>query len=136
MSRPWEEMPDWERASARAVYDQVRDFVAATNGSTVRLSRAQRGRFVALCWIGQVLGVGAGLRSSGECRAGAAPGAGPPGGGCARAQCPRGEWPGTVRAVAKLLDEGLDLGPATVLVGENGSGKSTVAPATPGHPAE
>lgn len=33
----------------------------------------------------------------------------------------------TVPAVAQLLDEGLELGPgATVLVGENGSGKSTV----------
>ena len=36
-------------------------------------------------------------------------------------------WPGTVPAVAQLLREGLEL-PAglTVLVGENGSGKSTV----------
>jgi predicted ATPase len=35
-------------------------------------------------------------------------------------------WPATVPAVAQLLREGLDLGPATVLVGENGSGKSTL----------
>jgi predicted ATPase len=36
-------------------------------------------------------------------------------------------WPVTVPAVAQLLREGLELGPgATVLVGENGSGKSTV----------
>ena len=36
-------------------------------------------------------------------------------------------WPVTVRAVAQLLREGLELAPgATVLVGENGSGKSTV----------
>src|SRR6185437_9071536 len=36
-------------------------------------------------------------------------------------------WPGSVPAVAQLLREGLEL-PAglTVLVGENGSGKSTV----------
>jgi len=31
--------------------------------------------------------------------------------------------------VARLLEQGLDLGPATVLVGENGSGKSTVVEA-------
>ncbi|MGY1820463.1 AAA family ATPase [Geodermatophilus sp. SYSU D00079] len=36
-------------------------------------------------------------------------------------------WPVTVPAVAQVLREGLELGPgATVLVGENGSGKSTV----------
>jgi predicted ATPase len=36
-------------------------------------------------------------------------------------------WPGTVPAVEQLLCEGLDLPPGlTVLVGENGSGKSTV----------
>ena len=44
----------------------------------------------------------------------------------------RGAWPATVPAVAQLLREGLDLGPATVLVGENGSGKSTVVEALAG----
>jgi predicted ATPase len=39
---------------------------------------------------------------------------------------PRGVWPATLAPVAQLLDDGLPLGPATVLVGENGSGKSTV----------
>lgn len=40
---------------------------------------------------------------------------------------PDGVWPVTVPAVAQLLRMGLELGPgATVLVGENGSGKSTV----------
>lgn len=39
----------------------------------------------------------------------------------------RTRWPVTIPAVAQLLDEGLDLGPGvTFLVGENGSGKSTV----------
>jgi predicted ATPase len=38
-----------------------------------------------------------------------------------------GVWPVTVPAVAQILSEGLELPPgATVLVGENGSGKSTV----------
>jgi predicted ATPase len=40
---------------------------------------------------------------------------------------PGGVWPVTVPAVAQILREGLALPPgATVLVGENGSGKSTV----------
>jgi predicted ATPase len=37
-----------------------------------------------------------------------------------------GEHPASIPAVAQLLRDGLDLGPLTVLVGENGSGKSTV----------
>lgn len=41
----------------------------------------------------------------------------------------RTRWPWTVRAVAQLVDDGLDLGPLTVLVGENGAGKSTVVEA-------
>jgi hypothetical protein len=51
---PWEETPAWEQQSAAAVYDQVRAFVIATNGKTAKLTRAQKGRFVALCWIGQI----------------------------------------------------------------------------------
>jgi predicted ATPase len=41
----------------------------------------------------------------------------------------RTRWPWTVRAVARLVDEGLDLGALTVLAGENGAGKSTVVEA-------
>ncbi|TDD59332.1 hypothetical protein E1263_15560 [Kribbella antibiotica] len=51
---PWDETPDWERASAAAVHDQVRAFVVASDGRTSKLTRAQKGRFVALCWIGQI----------------------------------------------------------------------------------
>ena len=51
---PWDETPDWERASAAAVYNQVRAFIEATDGQTAKLSRDQKGRFVALCWIGQI----------------------------------------------------------------------------------
>jgi hypothetical protein len=51
---PWDQTPDWERASAAAVYDQVRAFVEATNGHTSKLTRAQKGRFVSLCWMGQI----------------------------------------------------------------------------------
>ena len=38
-------------------------------------------------------------------------------------------WPAGIPAVAQLLAEGLDLGPLTVLVGENGTGKSTIVEA-------
>ncbi|WP_020392332.1 hypothetical protein [Kribbella catacumbae] len=50
----WEETPDWERASATAVYEQVRAFVDISAGNTSKLARAQKGRFVALCWIAQI----------------------------------------------------------------------------------
>lgn len=42
---------------------------------------------------------------------------------------PRGAWPATLAPVRQLLDDGLDLGRATVLVGENGTGKSTLVEA-------
>jgi hypothetical protein len=51
---PWENTPDWERAGATAVYDQIIAFLRATVGAAGKLSRAQKGRFVALCWIGQI----------------------------------------------------------------------------------
>jgi predicted ATPase len=41
----------------------------------------------------------------------------------------RDVWPATLAPVAHLLDHGLDLGAATVFVGENGSGKSTLVEA-------
>lgn len=51
---PWEETPDWERASAAAVYEQVSAFVETSGGATSKLTREQKGRFVALCWIAQI----------------------------------------------------------------------------------
>ncbi|MEV6971929.1 hypothetical protein [Kitasatospora sp. NPDC093806] len=51
---PWEETPEWERQAAAAVFGQVRDFVAVSGGRTGKLSREQKGRFVALCWIAQI----------------------------------------------------------------------------------
>ena len=51
---PWTEMQEWEQASAIAVYEQVRQFVLATGGQTTHLSREQKGRFVCICWIGQI----------------------------------------------------------------------------------
>jgi len=42
----------------------------------------------------------------------------------------RGRWPATIPAVAQILDEGLNLGQGvTLLVGENGTGKSTIVEA-------
>lgn len=51
---PWDDTPDWERSAAAAVYDQVLAFVKATDGATAKLTRDQKSRFVALCWIGQI----------------------------------------------------------------------------------
>lgn len=52
---PWENTPDWERASAAAVYCQVVDFIELTDGAAARLSPELKGQFVAICWIGQIL---------------------------------------------------------------------------------
>lgn len=42
----------------------------------------------------------------------------------------RGRWPAMIPAVAQLLDDGLELAPGvTLLVGENGTGKSTLVEA-------
>ncbi|MEU8423614.1 hypothetical protein AB0C15_22335 [Micromonospora sp. NPDC048835] len=51
---PWEDTPEWERESAAAVYEQVRQFIEAADRATTKLTREQKGRFVALCWIGQI----------------------------------------------------------------------------------
>lgn len=51
---PWEETPDWERSCAAAVEEQVGTFVALTAGRTAKLTREQRGRFVSICWVGQI----------------------------------------------------------------------------------
>jgi hypothetical protein len=50
----WDEMPEWERASAVAVADQVAHFVRVSDGSTEGLTRDQRGQFIAICWIAQI----------------------------------------------------------------------------------
>lgn len=43
-----------------------------------------------------------------------------------------GEWPVTIPAVAQFVEEGFDPGRVTVLVGENGTGKSTLVEAMAG----
>jgi hypothetical protein len=47
---PWEETPDWERQAAGAVYEQIRQFLDTSGGHASRLTREQKGRFVAICW--------------------------------------------------------------------------------------
>jgi hypothetical protein len=51
---PWDQTPEWERASAAAVCQQVRDLLATSSGAAAKLTRTQKGRFVALCWTAQI----------------------------------------------------------------------------------
>lgn len=51
---PWEETPDWERESAAAVFGQVRDLLTISGGAAARLTRTQKGQFVAACWTAQI----------------------------------------------------------------------------------
>lgn len=51
---PWADTPDWERAAAAAVEEQIIAFTRVAGSGVERLSPAQRGRFVALCWIAQI----------------------------------------------------------------------------------
>ncbi|GLF99321.1 hypothetical protein [Streptomyces yaizuensis] len=51
---PWDQTPEWERAAAAAVYGQVRDFITTSDGHAARLTREQKGRFVAICWTAQM----------------------------------------------------------------------------------
>lgn len=50
----WDDTPGWERQAAAAVYEQVRQFVDISGGATAKLTREQKGRFVATCWIAQI----------------------------------------------------------------------------------
>lgn len=50
----WEDTPEWERQAAAAVYQQVRHFIEISDGNTAKLTREQKGRFVATCWIAQI----------------------------------------------------------------------------------
>jgi hypothetical protein len=51
---PREETPDWERQSASAVFGQVVDLLTASNGAAARLTRPQKGQFIAACWTAQI----------------------------------------------------------------------------------
>jgi hypothetical protein len=47
-------MPEWERQSAQAVADLVVRFVEESGNGAVKLTRAQRGQFVATAWLAQM----------------------------------------------------------------------------------
>jgi hypothetical protein len=54
---PWEEMGQWEKESAMAVYEQVHAFLLAgihDKQQTTHLTREQGGRFIRVCWVGQI----------------------------------------------------------------------------------
>jgi hypothetical protein len=51
---PWEDTPEWERQAARAVYEQVSQFLEISGGHASRLTREQKGWFVATCWTAQM----------------------------------------------------------------------------------
>jgi hypothetical protein len=48
---PWDEMPDWERDSATGEYELVRTLITTSQGAADKLSRTQKGQYVALCWL-------------------------------------------------------------------------------------
>lgn len=50
----WPDTPDWERASAAAVYTQVRALLDLTEGHAARLTRTQKSQFIAACWTAQI----------------------------------------------------------------------------------
>lgn len=50
---PWDKTPEWEKACATAVYDQIASFIAAGDNTT-KLTRVQKGQFVAVCWREQI----------------------------------------------------------------------------------
>jgi hypothetical protein len=51
---PWEDMPEWERQSAQAVAELVVRFVQESDNGTAKLTREQRGQFVATAWLAQM----------------------------------------------------------------------------------
>ena len=51
---PWEQTPDWERQSAATVFEQVAGLLTASEGAAARLTRSQKGQFVAACWTAQI----------------------------------------------------------------------------------
>lgn len=51
---PWDDTPQWERQAAAAVCAQVQEFIRLSDGNTAKLTREQKSRFVATCWIAQI----------------------------------------------------------------------------------
>ncbi|HEV3158088.1 MAG TPA: hypothetical protein VGZ00_12150 [Candidatus Baltobacteraceae bacterium] len=47
---PWEKMPDWERQSAEAVFDLIRQVVIVSDGETKNLTLQEKGQLVSILW--------------------------------------------------------------------------------------
>jgi hypothetical protein len=51
---PWDEIPEWERHSAAAVYQLVAELLRVSEGAAGRLTRVQKSQFVAASWTAQI----------------------------------------------------------------------------------
>ncbi|MFD8911345.1 hypothetical protein [Streptomyces sp. NPDC059575] len=51
---PWEDTPQWEREAAGAVAAQVYQLIGLSESAAARLTREQKGRFVAISWTAQM----------------------------------------------------------------------------------
>lgn len=51
---PWDDTPDWERAAAASVFELARAFIETTGDGVKKLSRENKGRYIALCWTAQI----------------------------------------------------------------------------------
>jgi len=51
---PWEQTPEWERASATAVAHLIAALLTGSAGAASRLTRQQKGQFVAAAWTAHV----------------------------------------------------------------------------------
>ena len=48
---PWDEMPAWERIAANTVGEMIRELLSNADEGAAKLTREQKGRFVAICWL-------------------------------------------------------------------------------------
>ena len=51
---PWADTPEWERAAAAAVEQQVLNLINSTDSAALKLNPTQKGQFVAVCWTAQI----------------------------------------------------------------------------------
>jgi hypothetical protein len=52
--QPWENMPEWEKESAMAVFEQVQDAIAQGQIQPQQMDREQGGRFIRERWVAQI----------------------------------------------------------------------------------
>ncbi|MFI9393723.1 hypothetical protein [Streptomyces bauhiniae] len=51
---PWEDVPEWQREVSGIVASRIQGLMELSEGNAARLSREQKGRFVAICWATEV----------------------------------------------------------------------------------